>query len=201
MTKLIASKENVYLSRELARIDKNVPSLPALCDVEYKGVDSAALYDMFRKLDFSGFIKRFGLGETAEVADKAPEVPEVKEASAGDVDRSTVYGCSIDFENDRIYLSCDEKLLCINGIAQSKNLLCGGARLVCYDVKETCHRLEKYSIDFSSCIDDVMLMGYVCMGGAGDTSLAKLVSRYLSKRHGVGSALYICTLRCFCRRA
>lgn len=33
MTKLIASKENVYLSRELARIDKNVPSLPDLSDV------------------------------------------------------------------------------------------------------------------------------------------------------------------------
>lgn len=179
MTKLIASKENVYLSRELARIDKNVPSLPDLSDVEYKGVDSTALYDIFRKLDFSGFIKRFGLGETAEVADKAPEVPEVKEASAGDIDPSTVYGCSIDFENDRIYLSCEGKLLCISGIEQNKDLLCGGARIVYYDVKETCHRLEKYGIEFSSCIDDVMLMGYVCMGGAGDTSLDKLVSRYL----------------------
>ena len=51
---------------------------------------------MFRKLDFSGFIKRFGLGEAAS-ADKLPEVPEAEESTADDIDASVVCGCSIDF--------------------------------------------------------------------------------------------------------
>ncbi len=88
------------------------------------------------------------------------------------------YGCAIDPDNDEIYLSGDGKLMVIDGIKENRELLCGGADLVCYDLKEYCHRLEKYGMDFSSCKDDVMLMAYVCVGGTSDVSLAKLVSKY-----------------------
>lgn len=194
-SKLEQSKDAVFLSRTLATIDKNVPSLPSLDEVEYKGIDGAALYEMFRKLDFSGFIKRFGLGEAAS-ADKLPEVPEAEESTADDLDASVVCGCSIDFENDKIYLAHEGKLLCISGIAQNKSLFRDGARLVCYDVKETCHQLEKYGVDFSSCKDDVMLMGYLCMGGVGDVSLEKAVSRYLGAevKDKASEAYYIYSL-------
>lgn len=175
-SKLIAGRDTVYLSQKLARIDRNVQFLPSLERLAYAGPDRKALYALFRRLDFTLLIKRFGLED--EAGGKAPELPDVVRADASALTVGAKYGCAIDPDNDEIYLSGDGKLMVIDGIKENRELLCGGADLVCYDLKEYCHRLEKYGMDFSSCKDDVMLMAYVCVGGTSDVSLAKLVSKY-----------------------
>lgn len=175
-SKLIAGRGTVYLSQKLARIDRNVQFLPSLERLAYAGPDRKALYALFRRLDFTLLIKRFGLED--EAGGKAPELPDVVRADASALKVGAKYGCAIDPDNDEIYLSGDGKLMVIDGIKENRELLCGGADLVCYDLKEYCHRLEKYGMDFSSCKDDVMLMAYVCVGGTSDVSLAKLVSKY-----------------------
>ncbi len=176
-SKLIAGRDTVYLSQKLARIDRNVQFLPSLERLAYAGPDRKALYALFRRLDFTLLIKRFGLEDEAG-GGKAPELPDVVRADASALTVGAKYGCAIDPDNDEIYLSGDGKLMVIDGIKENRELLCGGADLVFYDLKEYCHRLEKYGMDFSSCKDDVMLMAYVCVGGTSDVSLAKLVSKY-----------------------
>ena len=175
-SKLIASKDMVYLSQKLARIDRNVQFLPLLERLAYTGPDRKALYALFRRLDFTLLIKRFGLEDESD--GKTPELPDVERADASALKVGVKYGCAIDLYNDEIYLSGDGKLLVIDGIKENKELLCGGADLVCYDLKEYCHSLEKYDVDLSSCKDDVMLMAYVCVGGTSDISLGKLVSKH-----------------------
>ncbi len=176
-SKLVASRDMVYLSQKLARIDRNVQFLPSLERLAYTGPDRKALYALFRRLDFTLLIKRFGLEDETDEG-KVPELPDVVRADASALRVGVKYGCAIDPDNDEIYLSGDGKLTVTDGIRENRALLCGGAELVCYDLKEYCHRLEKYGMDFSSCKDDVMLMAYVCMGGTGDISLARLVSKY-----------------------
>ena len=176
-SKLIASKDMVYLSQKLARIDRNVQFLPLLERLAYTGPDRKALYALFRRLDFTLLIKRFGLEDESDDG-KTPELPDVERADASALKVGVKYGCAIDLYNDEIYLSGDGKLLVIDGIKENKELLCGGADLVCYDLKEYCHSLEKYDVDLSSCKDDVMLMAYVCVGGTSDISLGKLVSKH-----------------------
>ena len=176
-SKLVASRNMVYLSQKLARIDRNVQFLPSLERLAYTGPDRKALYALFRRLDFTLLIKRFGLEDETDEG-KVPELPDVVRADASALRVGDKYGCAIDPDNDEIYLSGDGKLTVTDGIRENRALLCGGAELVCYDLKEYCHRLEKYGMDFSSCKDDVMLMAYVCMGGTGDISLARLVSKY-----------------------
>ncbi len=176
-SKLVASRDMVYLSQKLARIDRNVQFLPSLERLAYTGPDRKALYALFRRLDFTLLIKRFGLEDETDEG-KVPELPDVVRADASALRVGVKYSCAIDPDNDEIYLSGDGKLTVTDGIRENRALLCGGAELVCYDLKEYCHRLEKYGMDFSSCKDDVMLMAYVCMGGTGDISLARLVSKY-----------------------
>ena len=167
----------VYLSQKLARIDRNVQFLPLLERLAYTGPDRKALYALFRRLDFTLLIKRFGLEDESDDG-KTPELPDVERADASALKVGVKYGCAIDLYNDEIYISGDGKLLVIDGIKENKELLCGGADLVCYDLKEYCHSLEKYDVDLSSCKDDVMLMAYVCVGGTSDISLGKLVSKH-----------------------
>ena len=176
-SKLIASKDMVYLSQKLARIDRNVQFLPLLERLAYTGPDRKALYALFRRLDFTLLIKRFGLEDESDDG-KTPELPDVERVDASALKVGVKYGCAIDPDNDEIYLSGDGKLMVIDGIKENSELLCGGSDLICYDLKEYCHRLEKYGVDLSSCKDDVMLMAYVCVGGTSDISLGKLVSRY-----------------------
>ena len=173
-SKLIASKDMVYLSQKLARIDRNVQFLPLLERLAYTGPDRKALYALFRRLDFTLLIKRFGLEDESDDG-KTPELPDVERADASALKVGVKYGCAIDLYNDEIYLSGDGKLLVIDGIKENRELLCGGADLVCYDLKEYCHSLEKYDVDLSSCKDDVMLMAYVCVGGTSDISEAYYV--------------------------
>lgn len=54
-------KEQAYMSRDLATIDRNVPSL---CDFEElirKEIDREKTYEIFKRLEFKSFIDKFGL--------------------------------------------------------------------------------------------------------------------------------------------
>ena len=59
--KLENGKDSAYLSQTLARICCQVPLHMTLDDLAYTGLDRTAAREMFTRLEFSGFIKRFGL--------------------------------------------------------------------------------------------------------------------------------------------
>lgn len=68
--KLADGKEEAYFSFDLATIRKNAPIEFSPEDAKRREPDSAALYDLFLKLEFSKLIERFGLtsGQSAALA-------------------------------------------------------------------------------------------------------------------------------------
>ena len=83
--KLKDGKESAYLSRELALICKSVPLPFTLEEAEAKKEDKQELLALFSQLEFSNYIKRFGLdGISSEenkayfkLTDKAPQTKDV----------------------------------------------------------------------------------------------------------------------------
>ena len=66
--KLENGKESAYLSQRLARICREVPLTVSLSDLLCEGINKKAARELFIRVEFSGFIKRFGL----DTADSAP---------------------------------------------------------------------------------------------------------------------------------
>lgn len=61
--KLEASKENAFMSRELARICRDAPIGVGMDDLTYEGFRDGA-YDLFLELELSSFIKKYNLSPT-----------------------------------------------------------------------------------------------------------------------------------------
>ncbi|NLP13607.1 MAG: DNA polymerase I [Clostridium sp.] len=59
--KLETYKEQAYMSRELATIDRNVPSLCNFEDLERMEINRKKTYKIFKRLEFKSFIDKFGL--------------------------------------------------------------------------------------------------------------------------------------------
>ncbi len=76
--KLIESKDDAYLSKTLATIDRNVPISFELENLSVKDADENALFDIFTNLEFYSFIKKMGLSKSADVAETKTDFWEGK---------------------------------------------------------------------------------------------------------------------------
>lgn len=59
--KLTDGRESAYMSRTLAQICRDVPLDITLDMLAYPGIDTAKAFNLFKKLEFSAFIKRYDL--------------------------------------------------------------------------------------------------------------------------------------------
>lgn len=174
--KLISGRESAYKSQTLSRIITHVPDLPPISELAAAPAPTA-LKALFTRLEFYGLIKRFGLdGVSAD--------GEETERAASSADKSAdlgggVPGLCVDFENDKIYISRGGTVEERDGIAANAGIFSGEETFCVCDVKTYYHRLAKFGIEFSSCADDVMLMGYVCSKGENDFSIGKMAARVL----------------------
>lgn len=76
--KLIEHKDDAYLSKTLATIDRNVPISFEVENLSVKDADENALFDVFTKLEFYSFIKKMGLSKSAEQAEAKEDFWEGK---------------------------------------------------------------------------------------------------------------------------
>ncbi len=166
MSKLIAGKDNAYMSYELARIDKNVPISRTIDDYEYNGIDEKELFKLFKYLQFGALIKKFGLNEEKEKL----SVPTFCETSITAIDKNKCY--SIFDDDEKVYLY-DGK----NGFkldAEQKNIAYGELKLICENSKRIFACNDNANIVF-----DVTLAGYVLDSSSSDYSLSHLALSYL----------------------
>ena len=61
--KLEANKELAFLSRRIATIDRNMPTLCSMDDLKRSNFDQTRLYGLFKRLEFKSLIEKFGLTE------------------------------------------------------------------------------------------------------------------------------------------
>ena len=78
--KLTEGKESAYLSQTLARISCEAPIKKTLDDIAYKGIQKGALYRKCIELEFSAFLRKFGVTQ----ADAAEEAMQTKASAYTD---------------------------------------------------------------------------------------------------------------------
>ena len=65
--KLLADKEQAFISKEMATIYKEVPIDTNFEDLKYNGCDEEKLMDLYRKLEFNSLIKKFNKPSTNNI--------------------------------------------------------------------------------------------------------------------------------------
>ena len=192
--KLAENKENAYLSRTLAQICTSVPIDKTLDDIAFEGFRDGA-YDLFAELEFSGFIKKFGLtrksnkveineGEQLGFFSDAIEVNNAKgEKSVTLTDLLALeksIPCAISFENGKLCVANENDVLVYEGTPDSaREFLCDSNRnFIMHDCKSAYHTLK--SIGFKNCHFDIMLAAYVLNAGEGSFDISRLAMSNLS---------------------
>ena len=184
--KLESGRESAYLSRDLARIFREAPISVGLEEISYQGLRRADARRLFLRLEFSAFIKRFGLDEAdaSETKNAAP-VAETKHVNAAALaellkDQATV---AIDFDGEAYLFFDGNHLLRAEAKMDEILPLLQGKTLVCYDAKAIykqftdplLRELELY---------DLMLGAYLVNSSKSNYELATLVSDYLGELSG-----------------
>ena len=192
--KLAENKENAYLSRTLAQICTSVPIDETLDDIAFDGFRDGA-YDLFTELEFSGFIKKFGLtrksnkveineGEQLGFFADAIEVNNAKEEKTATLNDllalDKAIPCALSFENGKLCIANEDDVLVYEGAPDSaREFLCDTERkFIMYDCKSVYHTLK--NIGFKNCHFDIMLASYVLNAGEGSFDLSRLAMSNLS---------------------
>ena len=180
--KLTDGKENAYLSRTLARIDREVPLGISLEDCAYEGFAKKELYSLFVKLDFLALIKKFGLdgvtpdapesvcGESIECAGTVSLVEDDIKMLSG----KELSACMLDGERVAFF-DGKKRYICQRSMAASVFKV---ASVALHDSKAFYKTVLKNGEGVAF---DTMLAAYVLDSTMGDFSLEKLALVFLAK--------------------
>lgn len=173
--KLGEGKDNAFLSRFLAKIECSVPLELAFDELAFCGMDREKMLELCKELEFSALIKRLGL-DTPDVIEEA-SYTEIDATEAKKTLAEGVFAVAIDKESRFVRVSGENfnyqipfsGFEDIAWLFESKEI-----GTVCYDFKSIYSYLAKNGIEYSSCVFDIMLAGYVINSGEGNYSYSKI---------------------------
>ena len=181
--KLAAGEADAYSSRFLVTIVKDAPIGTCLDDIKTEGYDSAALGELFVKLEFSALYKKFDLSSAKK--ESAPEkinfaAPEFVKAGFNECVgmNDTV---AVTFEGESFYLTDGDKCFIADFSRDELADFLGKKKILCHDLKSL---LEKFEGIEAECVFDTMLAGYLLSPGTGNYPLEKLMFTYLHVADG-----------------
>ena len=187
--KLIAGKDNAYLSRTLARIKTDTPLGVSLEDLAYRGIDKVGLYRKFSELELNSLIDKFGLrgssveakAQNAEALPRndASEKTEYKKIDAAELAKIEEKRVSIAFLESALYISCEkgnfkytDKISDIRDFFKEKEV-------ICHDGKALYHLLSKSGCDLAGCVFlDLGVYAYVLNPGTGNSTPDMLLTMF-----------------------
>ncbi len=193
--KLEIGKESAFMSRVLAKINREVPDILEIDDLRYNGIDKDKAYLLFNELEFAALIKKFELDDRTaptnlESSETFPESINNKSELIEIVSSSNAFvyldGTVLFGFNGSIARHTDLDADCAQALSEnSKNI-------VCYDAKSLYEFCGTMSVKFRNCRDDIMLAAYV-IDSQGGHDLDRLVSKYLSETisTNVSKAIYV----------
>lgn len=196
--KLEAGRESAYLSQKLARICCTVPLEKPLQALANRGMDRAAAKSLFLRLEFSGFLKRFGLNqeEDSETELKAPPIvgqtPEelsvtlkdcavVALAAASDASSGAEKApdaAEADGGVPALLLSDGTGVWRLNGELNALAPALSGKTVVCYDCKAL-YKHPEWDALRGMRLFDLMLGGYLANSSKNSYAFGTLVQDYL----------------------
>ena len=187
--KLSDGKDMAYLSQDLARINCKAPVEKCTEDCRYREIDRAKLYKLFTELEFSAFIKKYGLeGETLE-ADAAPETKREKitdftlsELSATEaIDALSGKVASVDTAGDTVSVFDGKTLFAFSMADEGLLDLLSGVKLVCHDFKRIYKAFARNGMILENCAFDTMLAAYVLDSNRSKYTLDEVYLRYMGE--------------------
>ena len=182
--KLTEGKESAFMSQRLARIFCDVPVIEKIEQVETREINRADAYELFTKLEFSAFIKRFGLSE----ADNLVEVnTESVSMSKTDVSKDALLEklaltdtFSFCIKENEIEFCDGERIFAYNGeLSDIATLFVDkDKKSICYDVKSMYKKFEDAGLALSNCYHDIMLGAYVLNPAESSFELDRVCAQY-----------------------
>ncbi len=194
--KLLADKENAYLSQRLARIITDAPIDKSLDELKILPMDKSGLYAKFTELELNSLIAKFHLkeGEQSAVEDTTHDVKESVEAKPREVHTSYKNFCASDFDisgkksvsveilNGIVYISCQNSLQVYDGDISQISSFFENSNIICHDGKALWHALDAAGAKLDgSTFYDLSLYAYVLNPGSGVSTPASLVSIFLGE--------------------
>ena len=196
--KLTDGKESAFLSRDLARIDTHAPISCTLDDLKYNGIDDGGLYKKFTELELNSFITKFKLSPPKKTAgeEQTQTSKEAESAAAAVIAPEESIADILSRSEEKIAVLDMGEKICVadtHGFAltekdslELKKILSAAQKIVCYDAKTLLHELYKNGTEIpgEALLCDLMLYAYVLNPGSGNTTLASLISMFLSETVG-----------------
>ncbi len=188
--KLAEGRDSAYMSQRLAKIFCEVPVISSLCEIEKHEIDKSSAKEIFERLNFSAFIKRFGLEDVevaappveikAEIVEKIKDSAPVLSASELLDKLSGVEKFAFYFANGSFTFATDGASFKYEGaLLDIKNLFDDASKkVICYDAKSLYKTFDEVGVDFANCYHDVMLGAYVLDAGAGRFDAESICSFY-----------------------
>jgi DNA polymerase-1 len=166
-TSLIENRQQILLSKQLVKIDTEVPIETEWSSFMIQPPDRAVLMPLLKELEFTGLIKEYlppEAGPSVEVV-RTEAVPEVADRVVFDVleDRVSFWTGSGAVCN----VPLDER---IAGVLSNT-----GVHKITYDLKEALLRLQRYGISVAPPYDDPLLMAYLLFPNRAKYELVDVV--------------------------
>lgn len=168
--KLLADKDNAYMSYDLATIYRDVPIDFTLEDCKYKFVNNDKLRAILEELEFHSLLKKLDLGESSVTKEEVKKektltIKDISEFKIRDFafyletrgsiySKSEVLGIGIYDGEAGYFISKDD-------ILKYRNLFNSDACKYTYDYKKNLVVLNKYDIKFKNVYFDTMIATYL----------------------------------------
>ena len=178
--KLLAGKENAYLSYELATIVSEAPIDFEPRDAIVQPYNRPELYKLFQKLEFVRLIDKYGL-RGAEL--ESPK-PEVKLAALPRCEELPEDGlpCAVYVAGDGSLGIAWENGVCVMTpmeVQMRCDCLLGRMNCIAHDVKSTMHRLDELGLCYGEFSFDTALATYDLNPSQSDYPVSKLATNFL----------------------
>ena len=176
--KLESGRESAYLSRRLAEIERHVPCDIPITSLNNGMLDRTRARELFTRLEFSVFLKRFEL-DTPDA--EAEVMPDITDITADGLSNITTPKIVLDYEgNNSSFVMYDgEKIYNYTGDLPPLAAALEDKYVICHDCKKIYKLFSEKGVNFRHCDFDVMLAAYVANSGDSSFELPRLVVEYL----------------------
>lgn len=175
--KLETSKDNAYLSYDLATIRCEAPIDFEPMDAVIQPYNKPELYQLFVKLEFVKLIDRYGLRD-AGVPEKtllSSMEPLRKLDALPCSDRAAIYVA----QDGSIAVACDAGVCVLTPMEAQMGIDLSNRKLICHDMKTTMHTLDGLGIAYGEFEFDTALAAYNLNPSQSDYPVSKLATNFL----------------------
>ena len=177
--KLLADKNNAYLSYDLATIRPEAPIEFEPRDAIVQPYNRSELYKLFQKLEFVRLIDKYSLRSAAEEI-SSPE-KRIISLPRADVKPEDTTACAVYIAEDgSVGLAWETGVCVLTPMeAQMNSFALTNQSLVMHDSKTAMHRLDEMGIPFGTVIFDTALAAYDLNPSQSDYPVSKLATNFL----------------------